>query len=177
MNIVSVVFTERDSGPTKHEQVVSMQNSCVTYTEDGYENFSFWEQLCGFKILPSSKKWYICTCKKKTCILTFTWHGGQFGGHEPLCANLLPRPRGKVEPPQLSEQRVIFIFWTSRFVVVRVVASKHIKVGVVSYAAMSAPGRGRSVTYRDRQQPIGDETTYSWKPQSVVRRGNPYWTS
>lgn len=35
VNVVSVVFTERDSGPTEHKQVVSMQNSCVMYTEDG----------------------------------------------------------------------------------------------------------------------------------------------
>lgn len=35
VNIISIVFPKRDSGPAKHKQVVSVQNSCLMYTEDG----------------------------------------------------------------------------------------------------------------------------------------------
>lgn len=89
-----------------------------------------------------------CLCVMfKQC---FTWHGRQLCWHIAVCLDLLPAARGKVVPPQLPEQGVVFILWASWLVVVGVVPSKHIKVCVVGNTAMPTAGRGSTVAWRGR---------------------------
>ncbi len=82
----------------------------------------------------------------------FTWHRCQLCGHIALCSNLLPAACGKVVPPKLPEQRIVFILWASRLIVVRVVPSEHIQVSVVGNTAMPAAGRGGAMTWRGRNK-------------------------
>lgn len=64
----------------------------------------------------------------------------------------MPGVCGKVVAPELPEERVVLILRPSRLVVIRVVASKHVEVGVVGHAPMAAPCRGRSVTWRAKRR-------------------------
>lgn len=64
----------------------------------------------------------------------------------------MPGVRGKIVAPELPEERVVLILRPTGLVVIRVVASKHVEVGVVGHAPMAAPCRGRSVTWRAKRK-------------------------
>lgn len=80
-----------------------------------------------------------------------TWHRSQLRGHVPLCADLLPGCCGKMIPPELPEQRVVFVLWAACLIKVWVVASKHIQVGAVCYTAVSTAGRRNAVSCGGRR--------------------------
>lgn len=58
----------------------------------------------------------------------------------------MPGVRGKVVPPELPEERVVFVLRPTGLVVIGIVASKDVQVGVVRHAPVAAPRGGRSVT-------------------------------
>ena len=53
-----------------------------------------------------------------------------------------------MEPPQLPEQWVVLILRAPGVIKVWVIASEHIQVGVVCYTAVSAAGRGGTMSWR-----------------------------
>lgn len=77
-----------------------------------------------------------------------TWHRCQLGGHVAFRADLLPSGCGKMEPPKFPKKRVVFVFCPTSLLKVWVVASKHIKIGAVSNAAMSTAGWGDTMAWR-----------------------------
>ena len=88
-----------------------------------------------------------------------TGHGGQLCGHVALCAYLLPGPRGEVVPPKLPEQRVVLVLRAARLLVVRVVAAKHVQVGVVGHAAVATTGGRRALAWRGNMEGSAGEGT------------------
>lgn len=95
-----------------------------------------------------------CTSKHQQVVsMQHKWHRCQFPGHVAICAHLVPYSCSKMIPPKLPEERIVFIIWPSRFIIIWVITSKHIEVGIICHTTMSTSCWWRSVA---SQKPVRD---------------------